>query len=65
MFSEFAFKIFQESIIEYHIKDDVYQSFSNPYTQDSIEHLLYRKNWIDTVQWHYEDIIRNPEIEPN
>jgi hypothetical protein len=65
MFSEFAFKIFQESIIEYHIKDDVYQSFSNPYAQDSIEHLLYRKNWIDTVQWHYEDIIRNPEIEPN
>ena len=65
MFSEFAFKIFQESIIEYHIKDDVYQSFSNPYNQDSIEHLLYRKNWIDTVQWHYEDIIRDPEIEPN
>jgi hypothetical protein len=65
MFSEFAFKIFQESIIEYHIKDDVYQSFSNPYDQDSIEHLLYRKNWIDTVQWHYEDIIRDPEIEPN
>ena len=65
MFSEFAFKIFQESIIEYHIKDDVYQSFSNPYAQNSIEHLLYRKNWIDTVQWHYEDIIRDPEIEPN
>ncbi len=65
MFSELAFKIFQESIIEYHIKDDVYQSFSNPYAQDSIEHLLYRKNWIDTVQWHYEDIIRDPEIEPN
>jgi hypothetical protein len=65
MFSKLAIKIFQESIEKYHIKDDVYQSFSNPYEKDSIEHLLYRKNWIDTVQWHYEDIIRDPEIEPN
>ena len=64
MFSDFAFKIFQESIDTYHIKDDVSQEFSNPYPKDKIEHLLYRKNWIDTVQWHYEDIIRDPEIEP-
>ncbi len=64
MFSEFAFKIFQESIDTYHIKDDVYQEFHNPYPKDKIEHLLYRKNWIDTVQWHYEDIIRDPEIDP-
>ncbi|WP_375325934.1 DUF4254 domain-containing protein [Flagellimonas sp. GZD32] len=64
MFSEFAFKIFQESINTYHIKDDVYQEFSNPYPKDKVEHLLYRKNWIDTVQWHYEDIIRDPEIDP-
>ncbi|MEO2050441.1 MAG: DUF4254 domain-containing protein [Allomuricauda sp.] len=64
MFSDFAFRIFQESIDTYHIKDDVYQEFQNPYPKDKIEHLLYRKNWIDTVQWHYEDIIRDPEIEP-
>ncbi len=64
MFSDFAFRIFQESIDTYHIKDDVYQEFHNPYPKDKIEHLLYRKNWIDTVQWHYEDIIRDPEIEP-
>jgi len=64
MFSEFAFKIFQESIDTYHIKEDVYQEFHNPYPKDKIEHLLYRKNWIDTVQWHYEDIIRDPEIDP-
>ncbi|MBL7471769.1 DUF4254 domain-containing protein [Robertkochia sediminum] len=64
MFSEFAFKIFDESIEKYHVKDDVYQSFENPYPKDQIEHLLYRKNWIDTVQWHYEDIIRDPEIDP-
>ncbi|WP_228236667.1 DUF4254 domain-containing protein [Allomuricauda sp. M10] len=64
MFSDFAFGIFQESIDTYHIKDDVYQSFTNPYPKDKIEHLLYRKNWIDTVQWHYEDIIRDPAIDP-
>ncbi|WP_108245592.1 DUF4254 domain-containing protein [Muricauda brasiliensis] len=64
MFSDFAFKIFQESIDTYHIKDDVYQEFSNPYPKDKVEHLLYKKNWIDTVQWHYEDIIRDPQINP-
>ncbi|MDO6471570.1 DUF4254 domain-containing protein [Maribacter sp. 1_MG-2023] len=65
MFSEFAFNIFNTSIEKYHIADDVYQSFHNPYSKEDIEHLLYRKNWIDTVQWHYEDIIRNPDINPD
>lgn len=64
MFSQKAFKIFEESIHKYHILDDVYQPFENPYPSASIEHLLYRKNWIDTVQWHYEDIIRDPKINP-
>lgn len=64
MFSKFAFEIFDKSIATYHVKDDVNQSFENPYPKDKIEHLLYRKNWIDTVQWHYEDIIRDPEIDP-
>ncbi|WP_324024707.1 DUF4254 domain-containing protein [Maribacter sp. BPC-D8] len=65
MFSEFAFNIFNTSIDKYHVEDDVYQSFHNPYSKEEIEHLLYRKNWIDTVQWHYEDIIRNPDINPD
>ena len=64
MFSDFAFKIFNESISKYHIEDDVSQPFNNPYPKDDIAHLLYRKNWIDTVQWHYEDIIRDPNIDP-
>ncbi|MGP1991699.1 DUF4254 domain-containing protein [Zobellia laminariae] len=64
MFSKFAYTIFTESIQKYHVKDDVYQSFTNPYPKDDIAHLLYRKNWIDTVQWHYEDIIRDPAILP-
>jgi len=29
-----------------------------------LEHLLYSKNWIDTVQWHLEDIIRDENINP-
>lgn len=64
MFSDFAFKIFEESIEKYHVADDVNQSFKNPYPKNEIAHLLYRKNWIDTVQWHYEDIIRDPGINP-
>lgn len=64
-FSRFANKIFQESIDNYHLKDDPYQPFINPYAKDDIARLLYRKNWIDTVQWHYEDIIRDPDIQPD
>lgn len=59
-----AWKIFNESINDYHINDDVNATLNNPYPADSIDHLLYRKNWIDTVQWHLEDIIRDPEIDP-
>ena len=64
MFSEIAMGVFVESIKQYHIKDDVAQDFTNPYPKEDIAHLLYRKNWIDTVQWHYEDIIRDPQIDP-
>jgi hypothetical protein len=64
MFSQFAFPIFEQSIKEYHIIDDVYQPTLNPYTKGTIEYLLFAKNWVDTVQWHYEDIIRDPNIDP-
>ena len=64
MFSSFANRIFEESISKYHQIDKVDQPFENPYSKDDIAHLLYRKNWIDTVQWHYEDIIRDPDIDP-
>ena len=64
MFSDLAFAVFEECIDSYHIEDSVDQAFENPYAKDKIEHLLYRKCWIDTVQWHYEDIIRDPDIEP-
>jgi hypothetical protein len=54
--------IFQKSIEDYHKHDDINTPISNPYQNNSLEHLLYLKNWIDTVQWHLEDIIRNPQI---
>ncbi|MCK8481806.1 DUF4254 domain-containing protein [Psychroserpens algicola] len=66
MFSESANKIFQDVIEKYHIINTVDQPFTNAYdkTSNLLEHLLYRKCWIDTVQWHYEDIIRDPQIDP-
>ncbi|MHC5353300.1 DUF4254 domain-containing protein [Myroides sp. LJL115] len=64
MFSELAFPIFEQVIKDYHTFDNVDQPISNPYPKDDIKHLLYLKNWIDTVQWHFEDIIRDPQIDP-
>jgi len=64
MISKICTGIFEESISNYHIADNVDTPISNPYPKDKIEHLLYLKNWIDTVQWHLEDIIRNPAINP-
>ena len=57
-------ELFDKLIAKYHVIDDVDQSFENPFDKATFEHLLYRKNWIDTVQWHYEDIIRLPDINP-
>ena len=66
MFTEKANHIFKEVIDTYHIVNTVDQPFTNKYNkeEDLLGHLLYRKCWIDTVQWHYEDIIRDPEIDP-
>ena len=63
--SSLAIKVFEESVYDYHVYDDINRSASNPYDKKDFEHLLYEKNWIDTVQWHYEDIIRDPDIESN
>lgn len=63
MSSEQYIRIFQQSINDYHLKDDVDATINNPFPKDTLDHLLYLKNWIDTVQWHLEDIIRNPSID--
>ena len=57
--------IFNQAIDDYHTFDDVDHPISNPYEDNSIEGRLYNKEWIDTVQWHLEDLIRNPNIEPD
>lgn len=56
--------VFERSIQDYHRYDDVDAIIANPFPVDSLEALLYLKNWIDTVQWHLEDIIRDPAIDP-
>ena len=58
------FSSFRSVYKDYHINDSIETEIKNPYSNDQFEHLLYQKNWIDTVQWHLEDIIRDPEIEP-
>lgn len=63
-FSELSSDIFRKSTDAYHVTDHVDAPISNPYELKSIEYYLYLKNWIDAVQWHMEDIIRNPEIDP-
>src|ERR1044071_101747 len=64
MSTELYNQIFDQSIADYHVHNSVHQPIRNPYEKTAIEHLLYLKNWIDTVQWHLEDIIRNPSIDP-
>ena len=64
MFAKLAYSVFEQSISDFHRHDHVDQLVANPYPKDKFEHLLYVKNWIDTVQWHLEDIIRNPSIDP-
>ena len=63
-FTELCNPIFIESIDDYHRTDNVDTPIHNPYPVKSIEYYLYLKNWIDTVQWHFEDIIRDPNINP-
>ena len=63
-FTEKANKVFIQAIRDYHLKDDVDTPLNNPYERETIEFSLYTKCWIDTVQWHLEDIIRDPHIDP-
>ena len=62
--TELSNKIFNQAIRDYHLTDNIDAQINNPYELESIEHQLYTKCWIDTVQWHLEDIIRDPNIQP-
>ena len=63
-FTKLANQIFRQVIADYHLTDHVDAPIQNPYERESIEYQLYLKCWIDTVQWHLEDIIRDPHIDP-
>lgn len=63
-FTSFCQPLFLEAINAYHVTDNVDTPIQNPYPVGTIEHDLYLKAWIDTVQWHFEDIIRDPLINP-
>jgi hypothetical protein len=62
---EHWFSLFNKAIDTYHILDNVDQEKQNPFTEQSLDALLFQKCWIDTVQWHLEDIVRDPQINPN
>ena len=62
--SHLALNIFKSAIEDYHILNTINQKLKNPFSSNTFEFLLYKKNWIDTVQWHYEDLIRDPNINP-
>ena len=64
MFTQKANDIFRKAIADYHVKDNIETPIQNPFEAGSIEATLYHKCWIDTVQWHFEDIIRDPNIDP-
>ncbi|MDE1192946.1 MAG: DUF4254 domain-containing protein [Arachidicoccus sp.] len=64
MISEAANNVFNLAIHDYHKFDEIDHVFENPYAADTLEHLLYLKCLIDTAQWHMEDVVRNPEIDP-
>ena len=63
-FTQIANKVFKQAIDDYHVKDNIDTPINNPYESGTIENRLYLKCWIDTVQWHFEDIIRDPHINP-
>ena len=64
-FANKAWNIFQQAVEQYHVHDDINKIPQNPFQEGGLEHLLFSKNWIDTVQWHLEDIIRDENIPPD
>ncbi|MDE6043615.1 MAG: DUF4254 domain-containing protein [Muribaculaceae bacterium] len=63
-FAQHAFDIFEQATEAYHRHDNVDAPEENPYAPGTIDHTLFAKNYVDAVQWHLEDIIRDPEIDP-
>ncbi len=65
-FSNLARIVFEQAIEDYkNIGRNVYATIKNPFKFNTIEYDLYKKNWIDNIQWSLEDIIRDPNIDPS
>jgi len=62
--SSICIEVFNRAVADYHLHNNVDEAINNPYTAGSLEHLFYAKNHVDTVQWHLEDIVRDPNIDP-
>ena len=56
--------VFDRATADYHVTDSIDAPVPAPFPAGSIEALLYAKNWIDVAQWHMEDLIRDPQIDP-
>ena len=66
MFAKKAIEIFNQATQDFKKSNDINKLLVNrfDFNDNYIEHLLYKKSSIDTVQWAYEDIIRDPDIDP-
>ncbi|MDR1762856.1 MAG: DUF4254 domain-containing protein [Dysgonamonadaceae bacterium] len=62
-FSALALPVFQQAVADYHVTDDIDTQIKNPFKEGTLENTLYLKCWIDAVQWHLEDLIRDPDID--
>lgn len=63
-FAQNCNKVFDRATADYHVTDNIDAPRPHHYAADSIDEILYGKNWIDVTQWHMEDLIRDPQIEP-
>lgn len=58
------YKLFEQQIAEYHKTDNIDAPQRNPYIEGSFEAVLWEKSWVDTVQWHLEDLVRPDDVDP-
>lgn len=63
-FAQKAYSVFEEATRAYHLTDNIDAPLPNPYEKGSVNAVMFEKNWVDAVQWHLEDIIRDPQIDP-
>jgi hypothetical protein len=58
------YRLFEQQVKKYHETDNVDAPMQNPYPAGSYENLLWEKSWVDTVQWHLEDLVRPDDVDP-